>query len=126
VAIGFCDLDGFKHINDTLGHAVGDDALRSFAAAIHTIGRDGDLHGRLGGDEFVVAAMLPASSAALGVWTSRLRRAASTTVTVRSRPHDVRASVGVAAFTTSTTPEEALSAADAAMYLEKASRRAAR
>ena len=126
MAIGFCDLDGFKHINDTLGHAVGDEALRSFAAAIRTIGRDGDLHGRLGGDEFVIAAVLPSSAAALGVWTSRLRRAASTTVTVRSRLHDVRASVGVAAFTTSTTPDEALSAADAAMYLDKARRRAAR
>ena len=126
VAIGFCDLDRFKHINDTLGHAVGDDALRSFAAAIRTIGRDGDLHGRLGGDEFVVAAMLPSTAAALGAWKGRLRRAASTTVTVQSRPYDVRASVGVAAFPTSTTPDEALSAADAAMYLDKASRRAAR
>jgi len=126
VAIGFCDLDGFKHINDTLGHAVGDEALRSFAAAICTIGRDGDLHGRLGGDEFVVAAVLPSSAAALGAWKGRLRRAASTTVTVRSTPYDVRASVGVAAFTTSTSPEQALSAADAAMYLDKATRRAAR
>ena len=125
VAVGFCDLDGFKHVNDTLGHAAGDDALRSFATAIRTIGRDGDLHGRLGGDEFVVAAVLPFGPVALGAWASRLRCAASTTVIVRSMAYDVRASVGVAAFTGSTTPDEALSAADAAMYLEKASRRAA-
>jgi diguanylate cyclase (GGDEF)-like protein len=114
----------FKHMNDTLRHAVGDDARCSFAAAICTIGRDGDVHGRLGGDEFVVAAVLSSTAAALGAGKGRLSRAASTTVTVRSRPRDVRASVGVAVFTTSTTPDEALSA-DAAMYLDKASKRAA-
>ena len=125
VAVGFCDLDGFKHINDTLGHAVGDDALRSFAKAILTVGRGGDLHGRLGGDEFVVAAVLPSSAAALGIWTGRLRRAALATIT-GSAPtglHEVVASVGVVAFADATTPSEALSAADAAMYQDKAARR---
>lgn len=124
IAIGFCDLDGFKQINDTLGHAAGDDALRAFAAAIRTIGRGGDLHGRLGGDEFVVAAVLPSSASALGVWTSRLRQAARSTISVRDETHDIRGSVGVAAFTTPTTPDEALSAADTAMYLDKARTRA--
>ncbi len=127
LAVGFCDLDGFKRINDTLGHAVGDDALRSFAEAIARTGRGADLHGRLGGDEFVVAAVLPMSAAALGVWTGRLRRAAQITVP-GSGPTgllELGASVGVVAFACATTPGEALSAADAAMYQDKAARHGA-
>ena len=120
LAVGFCDLDSFKRINDTFGHAAGDDALRCFADAIRTVGRGGDLHGRIGGDEFVVAAVLPSSAAALASWTSRLRRAALATITVGSERHEVRASIGIAAFTDSTTPGEALSAADVAMYRDKA------
>lgn len=51
------DLDGFKAINDRLGHEVGDETLRRVAAAIHETLRPGDVFARLGGDEFVL--MLP-------------------------------------------------------------------
>lgn len=54
VAVAALDLDGFKQVNDTLGHSAGDDLLRAFAHRTQAALRDGDLVGRMGGDEFVL------------------------------------------------------------------------
>lgn len=54
IAVAFCDLDGFKAINDTYGHAVGDDWLRQAADRIRAQVREGDLVARMGGDEILV------------------------------------------------------------------------
>ena len=55
LAVMVCDLDGFKKINDMLGHLTGNKILRAFAASLRELFRQYDLVGRLGGDEFVVA-----------------------------------------------------------------------
>lgn len=122
LAIAFVDVDDFKSVNDRWGHASGDDVLRRLAASLVTVGRMGDLHGRIGGDEFVVAAVLPASDAALGTWGLRLRRAGS----IDTEHGFVTCSVGVTAVTDpSVTPEASLELADLAMYACKAEHRRA-
>ena len=116
LAVAFVDVDRFKSVNDGYGHAAGDEALRRVAAALLTVGRTGDLHGRLGGDEFVVAAVLPATDAALGTWATRLQRAS----TVELDHGALTSSVGVVAVTDPrTTPDVALERADVAMYRHK-------
>src|SRR5581483_8130318 len=54
VAVMYVDIDGFKRINDTFGHAVGDEVLKTFASRLETVLRESDTAARFGGDEFVV------------------------------------------------------------------------
>ncbi|GIE48476.1 sensor domain-containing diguanylate cyclase [Actinoplanes nipponensis] len=117
LAVAFIDLDHFKTVNDTRGHAVGDEMLRRFATSLSHTGRAGDLHGRLGGDEFIVAAVLPAEAGVDG-WGQRVRRAAVAEVGgVR-----VVGSVGVVCHDSAAPArgvEQLLHAADQAMYRAK-------
>ena len=117
LAVAFVDLDGFKAVNDTFGHATGDEVLRQIAESLAHTGRAGDLHGRLGGDEFIVAAVLP-PEAAVHEWTQRVRRAAVAQLdTVR-----VVGSVGVITCepgTANASVEQMLDQADQAMYAVK-------
>ncbi|HEX8343436.1 MAG TPA: diguanylate cyclase [Actinoplanes sp.] len=117
LAVAFIDLDRFKNINDTRGHATGDDVLRRVATSLAHTGRAGDLHGRLGGDEFIIAAVLPLA-ASVDDWHSRIRRAA----TIDVDDLHVIGSVGVITHHRSDpalTVDEMLHHADLAMYREK-------
>jgi len=119
LAIGYIDLDGFKSVNDTLGHSMGDEILKQVAAVLAGRLRKSDLCARLGGDEFAI--LLPetnldgARSYFYGLHTSLMALA-----TVHQWP--IGFSIGIAVFTApQASPDEAIRKADNLMYQVKRS-----
>ncbi|MEV6161412.1 diguanylate cyclase CdgB [Streptomyces sp. NPDC052052] len=121
LAVLFCDLDGFKSINDRFGHHTGDAVLIEVAHRLTTCVRDGDTVARLGGDEFVVLAdgLGGADAADLAV---RLRNAIIPPIRVDGRTVRVGASFGIGWAACGMTTDEVLRSADQRMYVEKRSR----
>ncbi|MFJ8133726.1 diguanylate cyclase CdgB [Streptomyces hydrogenans] len=121
LAVLFCDLDGFKSINDRFGHHTGDAVLIEVARRLTTGVRDGDTVARLGGDEFVVLAdgLGAADAADLAV---RLRNAIIPPIRVDGRAVRVGASFGIGWAECGMSVEEVLNSADQRMYVEKRSR----
>ncbi|MFJ8710330.1 diguanylate cyclase CdgB [Streptomyces anulatus] len=121
LAVLFCDLDGFKSINDRFGHHTGDAVLIEVSRRLSTCVRDGDTVARLGGDEFVVLAdgLGAADAADLAV---RLRNAIIPPIRVDGRAVRVGASFGIGWAECGMTVEEVLRSADQRMYVEKRSR----
>ncbi|MER6500232.1 diguanylate cyclase CdgB [Streptomyces sp. NPDC001455] len=121
IAVLFCDLDGFKSINDRFGHHTGDAVLIEVARRLSTGVRDGDTVARLGGDEFVVLAdgLGAADAADLAV---RLRNAIIPPIRVDGRAVRVGASFGIGWAACGMSVEEVLASADQRMYVEKRSR----
>ncbi|MGW0392307.1 diguanylate cyclase CdgB [Streptomyces sp. NPDC003042] len=121
LAVLFCDLDGFKSINDRFGHHTGDAVLIEVARRLSTCVRDGDTVARLGGDEFVVLAdgLGAADAADLAV---RLRGAIIPPIRVDGRAVRVGASFGIGWASCGMSADEVLRSADQRMYIEKRSR----
>jgi diguanylate cyclase (GGDEF)-like protein len=118
-AILFIDLDGFKTINDTLGHAAGDNLLAEAAHAIAAQARADDVVGRVGGDEFVMICRgLSRPPDALAV-AARLQKALAHTVAVPGGSVRVSASVGVTMAVPGATLQAVMNRADEAMYRSK-------
>ena len=118
------DLDGFKHVNDTLGHAAGDALLVQVARRLSAAARDGDVLVRMGGDEFTLVATDLAAARDVGVVAGRMIAALSAPFTVDGRELFVTASVGTAAYPADGADGGALVRnADAAMYAAKAAGR---
>lgn len=121
LALLFIDLNDFKGINDSHGHAVGDAVLEVVAGRLRRSMRADDLVGRLGGDEFVVIAPgLRSASEALD-FADRVSRQLQGTATIGSDTVPILASIGVA-WTSRSSATELLAAADAAMYIAKQTR----
>lgn len=120
VALIFVDLDGFKAINDELGHGAGDSALREVGSRLSAAVRRGDSVGRLGGDEFVVICT-DVDPEAVGRVVERLHAALREPLSERAGGARVTCSVGVAVYSDggSPAPEVLLEHADAAMYRSK-------
>jgi diguanylate cyclase (GGDEF)-like protein/PAS domain S-box-containing protein len=141
VAVLFCDLDGFKRVNDTAGHAAGDGVLTQFAQRLQGVVREHDTVARVGGDEFVIIVepwdrldtFVPAAkidtAADRGIavrLAERVRAALAAPVDVNGVAHRLSASIGVtyAGFgaggtATTTSAEQVLQDADVAMYFAK-------
>ncbi len=119
LAILLCDLDHFKAINDTLGHAYGDEVLKAVAVAIRGATRGTDLHFRWGGDEIVVVLSKTSTDGVL-IAAERIRSAILSYAAREQLRLD--ASIGVALYPQHGTDEdELLRAADLAMYVAKKS-----
>jgi diguanylate cyclase (GGDEF)-like protein len=120
------DIDDFKTVNDTFGHAVGDETLRIVAEALSANSRQGDRAYRLGGDELAVlmSGIAPASALRRAEVIRRAVEAAPTAFTVRRERGVVTVSLGVASLPPNAARKsELLRAADAAMYEAKSSGR---
>ena len=118
----YLDLDGFKRINDRLGHQAGDQALIACAEILNRNLRESDVVGRLGGDEFAV--LLLGTDAEGGK-----QKAGSLAETLRDEgfawegaAQPLGGSIGVRVFAGQTDPEDWLAEADAAMWVRKKGR----
>ncbi len=118
-AVLFIDLDHFKIINDSLGHAAGDDLLATVAQRLRHTLRPGDLLARFGGDEFVVLCTSVAGRRAVSEIAQRLIKAIAEPIIVGNDEVFVTASIGIAAANNDDTAETLLRHADAAMYQAK-------
>jgi diguanylate cyclase (GGDEF)-like protein/PAS domain S-box-containing protein len=120
VAVLFLDLDGFKHINDSLGHPIGDRLLQSIAKRLVDCGRASDTVSRPGGDEFVVLLPEVEQSIDAAAIAKKMLRAVATPHSIDQHDLHISTSIGVSVY-----PEDGLDAetliknADTAMYQAK-------
>ncbi|WMJ68369.1 bifunctional diguanylate cyclase/phosphodiesterase [Stenotrophomonas sp. 24(2023)] len=119
VAVMFCDLDGFKAVNDAYGHQIGDRLLVAVARRVGALLRPQDTFARLGGDEFVIVLAIEAPDDAVVV-AERLIAAVAEPFVVDAAELQVSASLGIALYPDDAAGERELMAhADAAMYHTK-------
>ncbi len=127
-AVLFCDLDGFKRVNDTGGHAAGDAVLVEVARRLRSVLRANDSIARVGGDEFVL--VIEALPADRGFGTraggglaervaERIRTVLAEPIVHRGRQYVVSASVGMVLVRQGASAQEVLRDADSAMYRAK-------
>jgi diguanylate cyclase (GGDEF)-like protein len=115
----YCDLDGFKHVNDTLGHDAGDSVIRAAAERLQAVTRRGDTVARLGGDEFAI--LLEDGGDGTNI-ASRILEGFARPVVLDRHTVAVGVSIGIAVLDAScapVTPTDLLSRADSAMYEAK-------
>ncbi len=122
LALLFIDLDRFKKVNDTLGHAAGDEVLRQAAARIRACVREVDTVARLGGDEFVVLLEIDVRRDTPGIIGERIRAAFGSPFDWKGTEVRCSASVGVSLYPDhARDPAALLQSADEAMYRVKQS-----
>jgi diguanylate cyclase (GGDEF)-like protein len=124
VAVMFCDLDGFKQINDERGHAAGDAVLVAVANRLKRITRESDTAARVGGDEFVVVCEEVTDSEELAALAERIIESVSQPIALPDGSEvrvGISVGIGVArARQENVDPDRLLTLADTAMYRAKA------
>ncbi|MET0927955.1 MAG: EAL domain-containing protein [Aeromicrobium sp.] len=117
----FCDVDGFKNINDAYGHQVGDNVLSAIAARLISVVRPQDTVARIGGDEFVVFCESVADMEQAALTADRIQSAVASPLMVEDEDVDVTVSIGLAVAIPGddATPDTLLRDADEAMYKAK-------
>lgn len=119
ISVCFVDLDGFKGVNDQLGHGAGDELLSRVAIRLDDVTRSHDYVARLGGDEFVL--VFPSTGGAeASAMAERIVAALELPFEVADTDVAISASIGVADASDPTEPDELLRQADIAMYRAKA------
>ncbi|MEO6154321.1 MAG: sensor domain-containing diguanylate cyclase, partial [Thermomonas sp.] len=119
LALMYLDIDHFKQVNDTLGHAAGDAVLRGFAQRLISNVRASDLVARLGGDEFVILvedAGLPGSAEVIA---RKLIAAMAIPIDADGTPVASTTSIGIAFSSNAPDSEALMAGADAALYSAK-------
>jgi len=115
----YFDIDNFKFVNDTYGHAAGDEVLRHLASAIIENVRETDVVGRMGGDEFAVILARSDESAAQAKARSMASMIAERPLVFGGVEIPLSISVGAISFTGEEEPAAMLARADIAMYRDK-------
>jgi diguanylate cyclase (GGDEF)-like protein len=121
LAVAYLDLDGFKSVNDTLGHEAGDSLLTELASRMKCLLREGDTLARLGGDEFVAVLLDLEDVSACLPMLNRLLAAAAESVQIGGHTLAISASLGVSIYpqTEDVDADTLLRQADQAMYEAK-------
>jgi len=122
-AVLFLDLDDFKKVNDSLGHAIGDELLVATAARLTTCVRPGDTIARLGGDEFAVLLEDVDGMSDVLIVAERISAAVSSPFHLSGRDVFVGVSIGIASLEMGDSPDDVLRNADLAMYFAKSRRK---
>lgn len=120
LAVLFVDLDRFKVVNDSLGHAAGDRLLKEVGRRLRACTRPGDVVARLGGDEFVVLLKASAGDGSIAKAAGRILRAMARPVSLHGHECQVMTSIGIARFPADGLDgDELIKNADLAMYAAK-------
>ncbi|HEY3878786.1 MAG TPA: diguanylate cyclase [Trebonia sp.] len=123
IAVLFCDVDHFKQINDTLGHAAGDQLLAEIGRRLTLATRSRDVAGRFGGDEFVLIAYPVPSQEEAGRLAERVLRSVCRPVELDGGPLFPSLSIGAALSAADDCADSLVAAADRALYAAKAAGR---
>lgn len=120
IGVLFVDLDDFKTVNDSLGHAAGDELLRQVAGRLDLLMRGSDTVARLGGDEFAVLVEEAVAAAQAETIAGRIHAGMERPFEIEGHELFMHASVGIAQSESGSTSEDLMRNADTAMYAAKA------